>query len=232
MNLSIFIYGQLDGLFIWSTNALRARLATNMADTNESVDQITSACAIATQALEAIGNLQCRDIRNLASSTATGSVSSSCNPSTSGSSAIAAELGRRFPTFNARGGRPNSRKRSSSTSNHETSRSQSSKFGRPLKSIVHRDLVIIPNPSTNQVPSHANKVKLEEKGLIIHEFPFDRRWTPLDLKRNIESQLPRKDILFDYLKVSMGNIRSSCHVPLVVICRPFYRYTRSYLAFK
>ena len=70
---------------------------------NESVDQITSACAIATQALEAIGNLQCRDIRNLASSTATGSASSSCNPSTSGSSAIVAELGRRFPTFHARG---------------------------------------------------------------------------------------------------------------------------------
>ena len=53
-----------------------------MAGSNESVEQITSACAIATQALEAIGNLQCRDIRNLASSTATGSVSSSCNPST------------------------------------------------------------------------------------------------------------------------------------------------------
>ena len=28
----------------------------------------------------------------------------------------------------------------------------------------------------------------------------------------------------------MGNIRSSCHVPLVVICRTFYRYARSYLA--
>ena len=77
--------------------------------------------AIATQALKAIGNLQCRDIRNLASSTATGSVSSSCNPSTSGSSAIAAELERRFPIFNAGGGRTNSRKRSSSASNHETS---------------------------------------------------------------------------------------------------------------
>ena len=142
-----------------------------MAGSNESVEQITSAFAIATQALEAIGNLQCREIRNLASSTATGSVSSSCNPSRSGSSAIAAELGRRCPIFNARAGRTNSRKKNSS------------KFGRPL----HRDLVIIPNPSTNQVPSHATKVKLEERCIIIHEFPFDRRWTPLDLKRNIES---------------------------------------------
>ena len=143
--------------------------------------------------LEAIGNPECRDIRNLASLTATGSVSSGCNPSTSGSSTIAAELGRRFPTFNARGGRTNSRKRSSSASNHETSsRSHSSKFGRPVKSIVNKDSVIIPNPSTNQVPSHASKAKLEERGLIIHEFPFDRRWTPLDFKRNNESQLPWK----------------------------------------
>ena len=161
-------------------------------------------CAIATQALEAIGNLQCSDIRNLASPTATGSFSSSCNPSASGSCVIAVELGRRFPTFNARGGRGNNRKRSSSSLNHKTSsRSQSSKFGRPMKSILHKDLVIIPNPNTNQVPSHASKVKLEERGFIIHEFPFDSRWTPLDPKRNIESQLPRNDILFDYLKVSV-----------------------------
>ena len=40
------------------------RLVTNTAGSNESVDEITSACAIATQALETIGSLQCRDIRN------------------------------------------------------------------------------------------------------------------------------------------------------------------------
>ena len=44
-----------------------------MAGSNKSVDEIMCACAIATQALEATGNLQCRDIRNLASLTATGS---------------------------------------------------------------------------------------------------------------------------------------------------------------
>ena len=165
-----------------------------MAGSNESVEQITSACATATQALEAIGNLQCRDIRNLASSTATGSVSSSCNPSTSGSSAIAAELGRRFPTFNARGGRTNSRKRSSSASNHETSsRSHSSKLGRGER---------------REASSFTSFLSTEGGHLLT------------------------SNILFDYLKVSMGNIRSSCHVPLVVICRPFHRYARSYLAFR
>ena len=33
-----------------------------MAGSNESMDEITSTCAIATHALEAIGNLQCKDI--------------------------------------------------------------------------------------------------------------------------------------------------------------------------
>ena len=123
--------------------------------------------------------------RNFASLTATGSVSSGCNQSTSGTYVIAAELRRRLPTLNVRGGRTNSRKRSSSASKHEiSSRSLSSKLERPMKSIVHK--VIIPHPSTNKVPSHANKVKLEERGLIIHEFPFGRRWTPFDLKRSID----------------------------------------------
>lgn len=42
----------------------------------------------------------------------------------------------------------------------------------------------------------------EERGLIIHQLPFNKDWTHLDLKRNIESQLPRDDIMFEYLKVS------------------------------
>ncbi|KAK2549422.1 LINE-1 retrotransposable element ORF2 protein [Acropora cervicornis] len=62
-----------------------------------------------------------------------------------------------------------------------------------MKSIVLKAIIL--HLSTNQVPSHANKVKLEERGLIIHEFPFDRRRTPLDLKRSI-----------DYLKACCGTL--------------------------
>ncbi|KAJ7353883.1 hypothetical protein OS493_031590 [Desmophyllum pertusum] len=169
----------------------------------DGIEQVSSAAA---GLLEAIGNLQRGDIRDLAVSTAT---NSSSVPSTSRSSegnAIAAELGRRFPTFNARGGRGNTSSKKRSSSSSPMSREGSSKFGRPIKHIVHKDLVVIPNPNTNQVPSHTSKVKLEERGLIIHEFPFDRRWTPLDLKRNIESHLPRDDILFDYLKACYGTL--------------------------
>ena len=181
-----------------------AQTQTKMAASSEdeqAVQQISSACAIAKQALEAIGNLQSNDIRNVAALTATNSSSTSSSPSSS-SGSIAAELARRFPSYNARGVTSN-RKRPS-TSNSSSSLARGKKNGRPSKTIVHKDLVIIPNPHTNQVPSHVNKVKLEERGLIIHQLPFNKDWTHLDLKRNIECQLPRDDIMFEYLKVSFN----------------------------
>ena len=80
--------------------------------------------------------------------------------------------------------------------------------GHLSKTIFHKDLVIISNPNTKQLPSHINKVKLKERGLIIHQFLFNKEWTYIDLKRNIESQLSREDIMFEYLKVTFFD--SSC----------------------
>ena len=185
---------------LMTTTVHCAQTQTKMAASSEdeqAVQQISSACAIAKQALQAIGNLQSNDIRNVAALTATNSSSTSSSPSSS-SGSIAAELARRFPSYNARGV-TSSRKRPS-TSNSSSSLARGKKNGRPSKTIVHKDLVIIPNPNTNQVPSHVNKVKLEERGLIIHQLPFNKDWTHLDLKRNIECQLPRDDIMFEYLK--------------------------------
>ena len=173
-----------------------------MAASNEddhAAQQISSACAIAKQALKAIGNLQSNDIRNAAALTATNSSSTSSSPSSS-SGSIAAELAPGFPSYNARG--VTSRRKRPSSSNSSSFLPRGKKNGRPSKTIVHKDLVIIPNPNTNQVPSNISKVKLEERGLIIHQLPFNKDWTHLDLKRNIESQLPRDDIMFEYLKVS------------------------------
>lgn len=87
-----------------------------------------------------------------------------------------------------------------------SSKSRGNKTGRPSKAIFHKDLVIIPNPNANQVPSHVNRVKLEERGLIIHQLPFNRDWSYLGLKRNTESQLPREDIMFEYLKACYGTL--------------------------
>ena len=50
-----------------------------MAANSEDIKHISSACAIATQALEAIGNLQSSEIRNLAASTVTNSALNGSN---------------------------------------------------------------------------------------------------------------------------------------------------------
>ena len=136
VNYTLFIWSTR--LFMWSTwsnfyvanffyghlyltdNALRALKLnqTKMAANNEDVQHISSACAIATQALEAIGNLQSSEIWNLAASTVTNSALNGSNLPTS-SSLIAAELGRRFPPFNARGGKANRKRPSMTSMTHE-----------------------------------------------------------------------------------------------------------------
>ena len=124
-----FLYSQLFYGRLYSTgNALRALKLnqTKMGANNEDVQHISSACAIATQALEAIGNLQSSEIRNLAASTVTNSALNGSNLPTS-SSSIAAELGRRFPTFNARGGKANRKRPSTSSMTREKS------MGDPVK---------------------------------------------------------------------------------------------------
>ena len=142
-------------------------------------EDISSACEVAAQALQAIGNLRNPDIRNLAESTASNSSASNSNMSTTSGgniSAFAAELAQRFPTFNAcinntRGreshssGRSsvkkNSKKRKSNNNTQDASGGSGTKIGRPSKSVIHKVLVIIPNPDNKQVPSHSNRVNMQ-----------------------------------------------------------------------
>ena len=145
-----------------------------MAANSEDVQHISSACAIAKQALEAIKNLHNNDIRNVVALTATNRASTTSVPSSSPS--IAAELSRRFPTFNALGATATRKRTSAGT--FTSSMSRGNRNGRPGKTIFDKDLVIIPNPNTKPVPSHVNKVKLEKRGLI--SFSFQQR---LDLPR-------------------------------------------------
>ena len=165
INFLLFVWSTR--LFIWSTCyflhgqlcdiQIALRLDSHkMAANNEDVQHISSACAIAKQALEAIENLHNNDIRNVAALTATNRASTSFVPSSSPS--IAAELSRRFPTFNARGATATRKRTSAGT--FTSSMSRGNRNGCPSKTIFHKDLVIIPNPNTKQVPSHVNKVKL------------------------------------------------------------------------
>ena len=123
-------------------------------------------------------------------------------------SAIAVELGQRFPIFNAcinntRGResrnssnpssvKKNTKKRKSNSNTQDALSGSTTKIGRHSKSVIYKDLVIIPNPDTKQVLSHSSKVKLEERELIIHEFHFNKGWSSLELQENIKkTQLPK-----------------------------------------
>ena len=69
---------------------------------------------------------------------------------------------------------------------------------------LFKDIVLIPNPKHDRVPTHSARLELERKGLVIHEFPFDREWDGSTLKKKIEEQFPQLGWrLFEYMKVRM-----------------------------
>ena len=72
--------------------------------------------------------------------------------------------------------------------------------GRPSKALVHKDLIVIPCPSTDKVPTHASRVELEERQLVRHQFPFNRSWDAEVLKATILKEFPRL-LMFEYVKV-------------------------------
>ena len=72
--------------------------------------------------------------------------------------------------------------------------------GRPSKTLVHKDLVLISNTKINIVPSDTTRLHLEERELVCHEFPFDKSWDANSLKTAILNRFP-KLLLFEYVKV-------------------------------
>ena len=57
--------------------------------------------------------------------------------------------------------------------------------GWPSKTVVYKDLVIIPSPKINKVPTHKTRLNLEERDLVCHEFLFDKCWDANSLKSAI-----------------------------------------------
>ena len=81
-----------------------------------------------------------------------------------------------------------------------TARPKQPTRGRPSKTVVYKDLVIIPSPKINKVPTHNTRLNLEERDLVCHEFPFDKCWDANSLKSAILNRFP-KLLLFEYVKV-------------------------------
>ena len=195
-------------IIMWRHFAGMSAFNTNMAGEREG---LTSLCRIASQALQQISDLE------QPTDTPTRSVEQSENlPETLQNAnrvSLFDELASRFPTFNSR---TTSTKRSSSSQNKKGKNKgkgatrpstdtpdsgKYSKVGRSPHQTVNRDLIIIPNPNTAVVPSHKSRVHLENLGLVIHEFPFNRSWDASTLWEQIRKQLPVASD-FEYIKVS------------------------------
>ena len=50
--------------------------------------------------------------------------------------------------------------------------------------LIHKDLVLIPDPKQTTVPTHSARVLLESKGYVLHSFPFDRDWDGIEKLHN------------------------------------------------
>lgn len=89
----------------------------------------------------------------------------------------------------------------SSSTRSQPSRKRKRTVDTPAK-VIYKDLVFIPDPEEQQVPTHNARVTLETEGKIIHGFPVNTEWDARSLRRKICDQIP--ELLFsefEYVKV-------------------------------
>lgn len=125
---------------------------------------------------------------------------------------MASEVVRLFPTFQQtalninrdvnngrnqdirRGGGANKRRHTkvkALTSNKEKKRK-----------LVHKDIVFLFDPSVDKVPTHNTRLRLENKGRIIHDFAFERDWEEWRVRSAIEEEMPMlANGEYEFLKV-------------------------------
>eukprot|EP00794_Sanderia_malayensis_P004181 gene4181-4737_t len=141
---------------------------------------------------------------------------------TSASTTVAESLRNLFPTF--RNGGSQHRRTSSqrqttipyprtvmpNRGRAATSGSQrrSSTARRESQNIVNKTLVIIPDPTETTVPTHRRRAALCLEGLVVDEFPFDKRWDDNELLLNVMDQLPLRLAMYGirFVKASYGAI--------------------------
>ena len=166
-------------------------------------DNINSVCKAAASALEALSNLQPGFANNISGRLSrNGNTAAANTPTASRSTSIQSRLQSCFPTIAAAGVAPGTSRIGRTTVPARRGRKQTAprRGGRTKKVIVHKDLVVIPSPDTETVPTHATRVTVEERQLVCHEFPFNKEWTEEIIKEKILAQFP-KLIAFEYVKV-------------------------------
>lgn len=158
------------------------------------------------------------------------------NPSNNApaSNSVSMELSRRFPSLRMPAGPTsvstatssatsiNSANRAtftrSSSTRSQASRKRKRTVDKPSK-VVYKDLVFIPDPEEEQVPTHTARVTLETDGKVIHGFPVDMEWDARSLRRKICDQIP--ELLFsefEYVKVlNWGHSFNNIYTPVLTI---------------
>ena len=95
-------------------------------------------------------------------------IQSSTSPASS--SSIQARLATLFPTV----GSNRASRKSTSRRPARSKQTIKSTKGRPSKTLVYKDLVLIPSPKINKVPTHTTRLQLEERELSAMSFPLTR----------------------------------------------------------
>jgi hypothetical protein len=174
---------------------------------------LNSACLAAANALQALSHLQPGFASNVSPRLMDNQRQQSTNNQMSQQSGEMAEVPQNvnsiqsrlqscFPTIASRQRRSNPTRRTTRTGRVAKSNTRKTgTCGRPKKVIVYKDLVVIPGPDFEKVPTHNSRVKLEERQLVCHEFPFNKEWNEASLKDEIYKQFPQL-ISMEFVKVT------------------------------
>ena len=85
---------------------------------------------------------------------------------------------------------------------------------RTVSTIVYKTVVVVPDPKETAVPTHQKRVDLHMQGLVIDEFPFDKRWNEDEVKLNIIEQLPLTHAIRDIcFRKASNNTLTSINLP-------------------
>ena len=109
---------------------------------------------------------------------------------------IQARLATLFPTV----GSSRASRKDTSRKPAKSKRTIKSTKGRPSKTLVYKDLVLIPSSKISKVPTQTTRLQLEERELVCHEFPFGKSRDAHSLKTAILNRFPQL-LLFEYVKV-------------------------------
>ena len=143
---------------------------------------------------------------------------------------IGTELTRRFPTLASRrpagsipyrASNPFSAnvtcrvRQSTSTSNQPKAKRQRQayKHNKEEKPIFE-DIILIPDPSVTEVPTHSKRLALEVKKLIVHQYPISKSWDGTMLIEQVRKCFPvlqandseREPLPFEFLKACYGQL--------------------------